>query len=122
MSSPAEKCDNYSALVGLAMVNLRGNRYAEAARFAEQAVRAGQAEACLDFRPHCLLAAAHRGLGDYEEERRALDEGITLLPGAGELYHVRAASNLRRRRWDEGWKDNEHRPSRRALLRQFFGE
>lgn len=117
--SPAEKCDNYSALVGLAMVNLRGNRYAEAARFAEQAVRAGQAEACLDFRPHCLLAAAHRELGDFEEERRALYEGITLLPGADELYHVRAASNLRRRRWDEGWKDNEHRPSRRPLLRRF---
>lgn len=119
MSSPSEKCDNYSALLGQAMVNLRGNRYEEAARFAERAGRAGQAEACLDSRAYCLLAAAHRGRGDYEQEWRTLDDGLSLLPEADELYHVRAASNLRRRRWDEGWKDNEHRPSRRALLDRF---
>ncbi len=41
------------------------------------------------------------------------------MPDAHDLYHVRAASNLRSGRWDEGWKDNEHRPSRRALLCRF---
>ena len=111
--------ENYSALVGLAMVNLRGKRYAEAARFAERAVRAGWAESCLDARPYSLLAAAHKACGDYEKEWRALNEGLTKLPDAGELYELRAALNLRRGHWEEGWKDNEHRPSRRALLRQF---
>ena len=115
---PTRPTDNYSALVGLAMVNLRGNRYEEAARFAERAAHAGQSEACLDSWAYCLLAAAHRGRGDYEEEWRALDEGLTLSPDADELYHVRAASNLRRC-WDEGWKDYEHRPNRRTLLRRF---
>jgi len=111
--------DNYSALLGLAIVNLHGNHYSEAARFAECAARAGQAEGCLDSRPYCLLAAAHRGRGDYEQESRALDKGLTLLGDADELYHVRAASNLCCQRWHEGWKDNEHRPSRRTLLRRF---
>jgi FkbM family methyltransferase len=111
--------ENYSALVGLAMVHLHGNRYAEAARFAERAARAGQAEACLDSRPYCLLAAAHRGRGDDQQEQKAIDEGLTLLPDADELCEVRAAFNLRRRHWDEGWKDNEHRQSRRAMLRRF---
>jgi len=101
------------------MVNLRASRYAEAARFAERAARSGQAEACLDPRLYCLLAAAQRARGDYEKEGRALDEGLTLFPDAGELYHARAAFNLRRGRWDEGWKDYEHRSSRRALLRRF---
>jgi FkbM family methyltransferase len=121
MSSPSEKydlnrTDDYAALVGQAMVHLRESRHDEAARFAE---RAAGAESYLDSRLYCLLAAAHRGRGDYEAERRALDEGLTLFPDADELYYVRAASNLRRQRWDEGWKDHEHRPSRRALLRRF---
>lgn len=111
--------ENYSALVGLAMVHLHECRYEEAARFAERAARAGQAQACLDSRPYCLLAAAHRGRGDSEQESRALDEGLALLPDADDLYHARAAFNLRRGRWDEGWKDNEHRPSRRTLLHRF---
>jgi FkbM family methyltransferase len=111
--------DNYSALLGLAMVHLHGNHYADAARFAERAARAGQAKACLDSQPYCLLAAAHRGRGDDEQEWRALNEGLTLLPDANELYHLRAAFNLRRRHWDEGWEDNEHRQSRRTLLRRF---
>ena len=111
--------ENYSALVGLAMVHLHKNRYAEAANFAERAIHAGQAQACLDSRPYCLLAAAHKARGDYEQERRTLDEGLSLFSDADELYHVRAAFNLRRGRWDEGWKDNEHRSSRRTLLRQF---
>lgn len=119
MSSPSEKCENYAVLVGQAMVNLRASRYAEAARFAERAARSGQAEACLNPRLYCLFAAAQRARGDYEKEGRALDEGLTLFPDAGELYHARAAFNLRRGRWDEGWKDYEHRPSRRALLRRF---
>ena len=110
---------NYSALLGLAMVHLHRNRYAEAARFAERAANAGQAEACINSRAYYLLAAAHRGRGDFEQESRVLAEGLTLLPDADELYRVRAASNLRRRRWHEGWNDNEHRPSRRALLRRF---
>lgn len=111
--------ENYSALLGLATINLQKNCHAEAARFAGRAARAGQAKACLDSRPYCLLAAAHRWRGDYEEEQRALDKGFTLLPDADELHHVRAASNLRRRRWDEGWKDYEHRHSRSTLLRRF---
>ena len=111
--------ENYSALVGLTMVHLHESRYEEAARFAERATRAGQADACLDSRPCCLLAAAHRGRGDSEQEWRALEEGLALLPDADELCYVRAAANLRRGRWDQGWKDNEHRPSRRTLLQRF---
>lgn len=111
--------ENYSALLGLATINLQKNCHSEAARFAARAARAGQAKACLDSRPFCLLAAAHRRRGDYEQEREALDEGIRLLADDDELHHVRAASNLRRQRWDEGWKDNEHRPSRRRLSRRF---
>lgn len=111
--------ENYPALVGMAMVHLHKNRYAEAARLAERAVHAGEAQQCLDSRPYCFLAAAHKARGDYEQERRALDEGLTRFPNADELYYARAASNLRCGRWDEGWKDNEHRSSRRTSLRRF---
>jgi len=111
--------DNYAALVGLAMVHLHCNRYSEAARFAERAAHVGQAEGCLDYRPYSLLAAAHRGRGDYEAEATALDEGLTLLPDADELYHLHATFNLLRRKWAEGWKDNERRRSRIRLRNRF---
>lgn len=111
--------ENYAALVGLAMVQLHRNRYAEAAHFAARAVRAGRAAGSLDSRPYSLLAAAHGGLGDDEQELRALNEGLALLPRADELYHARASLNLRRGHWNEGWEDNEHRPSRRSMSRRF---
>jgi len=99
--------ENPGVQINLSIALTRQGRFDEALEVCRRATRLSTA--------WVQMACIHNELMDYDEEALDYEQGLAIEPGNHFLLFGRAHLRLLRGEWTEGWKDYEHRPTRREL-------